>query len=126
MASSSIMSSHPFHPSRPERLKPAHSCVRVDPTSCSLRLPDAQTVEPQTARGRFSGAIAGMTLTGFHVETWNHILRTTRTTTGLRVRARLVGRTYKTGVKVTDAQMEQLRITSDSPLPKWNYTIEPM
>ena len=40
--------------------------------------------------------------------------------------AHLVRRTYKTGVKVTDAQMEQLRITSDSRLPKWNYTIEPM
>ena len=53
-------------------------------------------------------------------------LRTTRTTTGLCVRAHLVRRTYKTGVKATDAQMEQLRITSDSLLPKWNYTIEPM
>ena len=30
-------------------------------------------------------------------------LRTTRTSTGLRVRAHLVRRTYKTGVKVTDA-----------------------
>ena len=36
------------------------------------------------------------------------------------------GETYKTGVKVTDAQMQQLRVTSDSLLPKWNYTIEPM
>ena len=59
-------------------------------------------------------------------ETILKYLRTTRTTTGLRVRAHLVRRTYKTGVKVTDAQMEQLRITSDSRLPKWNYTIEPM
>ena len=59
-------------------------------------------------------------------ETILKYLRTTRTTTGLRVRAHLVRRTCKTGVKVTDAQMEQLRITSDSRLPKWNYTIEPM
>ena len=52
-------------------------------------------------------------------------LRTTRTAAGLRVRAHLVKKVYKTGVKVTDAQMEQLHITSDSSLPKWNYTIEP-
>ena len=53
-------------------------------------------------------------------------LRTTRTATGLRVRAHLVRKTYKTGVKVTDAQMRELRITPNSFLPKWNYTIEPM
>ena len=50
--------------------------------------------------------------------------RTTRTATGLRVRAHLVRKTYKTGVKVTDAQMRELRITPNSFLPKWNYTIE--
>ena len=53
-------------------------------------------------------------------------LRTTRTATGLRVRAHLVKRTYKTGVKVTKAQMRELRLTPDDALPKWNYTIEPM
>ena len=36
------------------------------------------------------------------------------------------GRTYETGVKVTDAQMRELRITPNSAMPKWNYTIEPM
>ena len=59
-------------------------------------------------------------------ETILKYLRTTRTATGLRVRAHLVRKTYKTGVKITDAQMQQLRITPDSSLPKWNYTIEPM
>ncbi len=53
-------------------------------------------------------------------------LRTTRTATGLRVRAHLVRKAYETGVKVTDAQMTGLRLTRDSDLPKWNYTIEPM
>ena len=38
-------------------------------------------------------------------ETILKYLRTTRTATGLRVRAHLVRKTYKTGVKVTDAQM---------------------
>ena len=59
-------------------------------------------------------------------ETILKYLRTTRTATGLRVRAHLVRKTYKTGVKVTDAQMRKLRITPNSFLPKWNYTIEPM
>ena len=58
-------------------------------------------------------------------ETILKYLRTTRTAAGLRVRAHLVKKVYKTGIKVTDAQMEQLHITSDSSLPKWNYTIEP-
>ena len=53
-------------------------------------------------------------------------VRTTRTSTGLRVRAHLVRKTYETGVKVTDAQMRELHITPNSDLPKWNYTIEPM
>ena len=59
-------------------------------------------------------------------ETILKYLRTTRTATGLRVRAHLVRKTYKTGVKITDAQMQELRITPDSSMPKWNYTIEPM
>ena len=41
-------------------------------------------------------------------------------------RAHLVRKTYETGVKVTDAQMQELRITPNRVLPKWNYTIEPM
>ena len=51
---------------------------------------------------------AGRPLDSF--ETILKYLRTTRTSTGLRVRAHLVRRTYKTGVKVTDAQMRELRM----------------
>ena len=51
-------------------------------------------------------------------ETILKYLRTTRTATGLRVRAHLVRKTYKTGVKVTDAQMRELRITPSSFLPQ--------
>ena len=67
---------------------------------------------------------AGRPLDSF--ETILKYLRTTRTSTGLRVRAHLVRKTYETGAKVTDAQMRELRITPNSVLPKWNYTIEPM
>lgn len=49
--------------------------------------------------------------------------RTTTTTTGLRVRAHLVRRHYKKGVKITDAQLRELKITTDDDLPRWNYTI---
>ena len=58
-------------------------------------------------------------------ETILKYLRTTSTATGLHVRAHLVRKNYKTGVKVTNAQMRE-PLTQDHLLPKWNYTIEPM
>ena len=67
---------------------------------------------------------AGRPLDSF--ETILKYLRTTRTAAGLRVRAHRVKKVYKTGVKVADAQMRELRIIEDSVLLKWNYTIEPM
>ena len=51
---------------------------------------------------------AGRPLDSF--ETILKYLRTTRTSTGLRVRAHLVRKTYETGVKVTDAQMRGVRL----------------
>ena len=51
--------------------------------------------------------------------------RTTTTSTGLRVRAHPVRRRYEKGIKVSDAQMRELAITSDKALPSWNYTIVP-
>ena len=59
---------------------------------------------------------AGRPLDSF--ETILKYLRTTRTATGLRVRAHLVRKTYKTGVKVTDAQMRKLRITPEQLPPQ--------
>ena len=51
--------------------------------------------------------------------------RTTTTRTGLRVRARLIKRHYKKGIKITDAEMQALAIKKDDALPKWNYEIRP-
>jgi hypothetical protein len=51
--------------------------------------------------------------------------RTTKTSAGLCVRAHLVRRRYEKGIKVTDAQMQELVITKDEALPTWNYTIDP-
>jgi hypothetical protein len=58
-------------------------------------------------------------------ETVLNYLRTTRTSTGLQVRATLVRKRYAKGVKITDAQMSDLAIVNDEFLPKWNYTLTP-
>jgi hypothetical protein len=52
-------------------------------------------------------------------------IRSTKTMTGLSVRAHLVERQYETGAKVSDDQMCGLPITRDTSLPLWNYTICP-
>ena len=59
-------------------------------------------------------------------ETILKYLRTTSTTTGLRVRAHLVRKVYKKGVKITRDQMDALALTNDETLPKWNYTLQPV
>ncbi len=52
-------------------------------------------------------------------------IRTTTTVKGLAVRASLIRKKYKTGIKVGDEQMRQLQIVPDKNLPRWNYTISP-
>jgi hypothetical protein len=62
------------------------------------------------------------------LDSWETILkfiRTTSTTTGLRVQSSLVEKQYATGVRITPAQMRDLAIEADSVLPKWNYTLRP-
>ena len=54
----------------------------------------------------------------------NHI-RTTKTKTGLRVRARLVTKHYPTGIRISDKEFKQLRFEPSDTLPKWNYVIDP-
>ena len=52
-------------------------------------------------------------------------IRTTTTTTGLKVTARLDTTYYPTGVKVSKRDLAQLSIRKKRVLPKWNYTISP-
>ncbi len=59
------------------------------------------------------------------LETILNYARTTTTTTGLHVKAHLVRRRYKKGVKTTDAQMRNLALSRHDTLPNWNYTICP-
>lgn len=54
-----------------------------------------------------------------------NFLRTTTTSTGLRIRAFLLDRAYRTGVKISDEQMAALPITRHQTLPLWNYIIQP-
>ena len=52
----------------------------------------------------------------------NHI-RTTKTKSGLRVRAKLITKHYKTGLRISDKEFKQLRFEPADILPKWNYSI---
>ena len=52
-------------------------------------------------------------------------IRGTTTTTGLKVKAELVDRTYQTRIKVSDAEMAALNLTRRPICPRWNYIISP-
>jgi hypothetical protein len=49
----------------------------------------------------------------------------TRTTTGLTVRARLDTRSYPTGTKISDAEMQNLNVVPHKFHGDWNYTVLP-
>ena len=66
---------------------------------------------------------AGVPLESY--ETVLNYIRTTETTTGLKVRAQLVTKQYKTKIKVSDERMKQINITPNDILPQWNYTVNP-
>ena len=52
-------------------------------------------------------------------------IRGAQTAAGLPIRARLNRRRYRTKVKVTDEQMQSLRIRRHKVCPQWTYTIQP-
>lgn len=53
------------------------------------------------------------------------LISSTKTEKGLKIEARLVDKEYKTGVKVSDEQMNSLNIEYHGDCPEWNYTIKP-
>lgn len=57
-------------------------------------------------------------------ETVVNLMGATKTTSGLKVKAVLDTNEYKTGVKVTKAQMKALCIRHRTH-PDWNYTLRP-
>jgi hypothetical protein len=66
---------------------------------------------------------AGQPLTDY--ETILNFLRTTKTTTGLEVKAYLVKKKYEKNVKVPEQELERLAIKPHQTFPKWNYTLLP-
>jgi len=66
---------------------------------------------------------AGKPLTNY--ETVLKYIRTTKTQTGLRVRARLSSKHYGTGEKISAVEMAKLRLTRHEINPNWNYTLAP-
>ncbi len=54
-----------------------------------------------------------------------NFIRTTRTQTGLIVNAYLITGHYDTGIKISDAEMRQLKLVPHDTLGRWNYTLHP-
>jgi hypothetical protein len=52
-------------------------------------------------------------------------IRTTKTKTGLKIRAFLNKKKYKTGEKITKENVSGINMKYHKTLPKWNYTIKP-
>jgi len=53
------------------------------------------------------------------------LIRTTVTGSGLKVSAQLTRKTYRTGLRISDAEMEWINLRRHTVCPQWNYTIEP-
>ena len=54
-----------------------------------------------------------------------NLIGNTRTRTGLRIEAALDTNSYATGVKVTNKELEAVRLKKDKFHGEWNYTILP-
>ncbi len=54
-----------------------------------------------------------------------NLIGSTRTRTGLRVRAELDTNSYPKGIKVTNQEMESVRLRRDKFHGEWNYTVLP-
>ena len=59
------------------------------------------------------------------LETVVQLIGSTRTSTGLRVKAKLDLGEYPTGIEVTDAELRDVRLLRESFHGDWNYTILP-
>ena len=58
-------------------------------------------------------------------ETIVDLISSTRTATGLRVKARLDTNKYSKGIKISDAEMRMIDIQRNEFHGEWNYTIQP-
>ena len=58
-------------------------------------------------------------------ETVVNLISSTTTKQGLKIKADLDKNEYQVGKKISDDKMSKLKITYDSTLPNWNYTVSP-
>ncbi len=58
-------------------------------------------------------------------ETILKYINTTKTKTGLKVKATIDETIYEKGIKISDDEMKKLNIRYHETLPQWNYTISP-
>jgi transposase len=58
-------------------------------------------------------------------ETILNLIGSTKTQGGLQVKALLDPYIYEKGIEISDEEMKQLELVTDSKLPKWNYTLHP-
>lgn len=58
-------------------------------------------------------------------ETVLKYIRTTTTKKGLCLRAQLIRKEYKKGIKVSAKEMKRLSLRTHTPRSRWNYTISP-
>jgi hypothetical protein len=58
-------------------------------------------------------------------ETVVKYIRRTKTSTGLKVSARLLRRRYERGESISEKEMQQLALTHHKTLPGWNYSLTP-
>jgi hypothetical protein len=54
-----------------------------------------------------------------------NLIASTTTTTGLKVRCQLDQATYPTGIKISDAELDQVHIERQAFHGDWNYVILP-
>jgi hypothetical protein len=66
---------------------------------------------------------AGIPLESY--ETVVKYISTTKTSTGLRVRAQSVRKNYEKGEEISKSEMADLLLTPHKTLPGWNYTLAP-
>jgi hypothetical protein len=70
-----------------------------------------------------SGNWAGIPLSSY--ETVLKYISTTKTSTGLRVTAKLIRKNYPKGEKISKSEMSSLSLSYQKILPGWNYTLTP-
>ena len=54
------------------------------------------------------------------------LIASTTTKPGLKIKARLDRKQYKTGVKISDEEFDKINLKFEKKFPQWNYTILPI